>query len=54
LSTKIHATVDALGDPAGFHLTPGQTHDLAGADVLCPGSTPTRRSPTRLLTPTNA
>jgi len=23
LSTKIHATVDALGNPTGFHLTPG-------------------------------
>ncbi len=34
LSTKIHATVDALGNPTGFHLTPGQVHDLAGADVL--------------------
>ena len=31
---KIHATVDALGNPTGFHLTPGQTHDLKGADVL--------------------
>jgi IS5 family transposase len=26
--------VDALGHPTGFHLTPGQAHDLAGADVL--------------------
>ncbi|MBC7238162.1 MAG: IS5 family transposase [Chloroflexi bacterium] len=34
LSTKIHATVDALGNPTGFHLTPGQAHDLQGADVL--------------------
>jgi transposase len=34
LSTKIHATVDALGNPAGFHLTPGQASDLEGADVL--------------------
>jgi transposase len=34
LSTKIHATVDALGNPTGFHLTPGQAHDLEGADVL--------------------
>ena len=34
LSTKIHATVDALGNPTGFHLTAGQVHDLAGADVL--------------------
>ncbi len=34
LSTKIHATIEALGNPTGFHLTPGQAHDLAGADVL--------------------
>ena len=34
MSTKIHATVDALGNPTGFHLTPGQAHDLEGADVL--------------------
>ena len=36
LSTKIHATVDALGNPTGFHLTPGQAHDLEGADALLP------------------
>ncbi|WP_373277978.1 IS5 family transposase [Rivihabitans pingtungensis] len=34
LSTKIHATVDALGNPTGFLLTPGQAHDLQGADAL--------------------
>ncbi len=34
LSTKIHATVDGLGNPTGFYLTPGQAHDLDGADVL--------------------
>ena len=34
MSTKIHATVDALGNPTGFHLTPGQASDLEGADVL--------------------
>ena len=34
MSTKIHATVDALGNPTRFHLTPGQAHDLEGADVL--------------------
>jgi transposase len=34
LSTKIHTLVDALGNPLGFHLTPGQTCDLDGADVL--------------------
>jgi transposase len=26
--------VDALGNPTGFHLTPGQAQDLHGADVL--------------------
>ena len=36
LSTKIHATCDALGNPTGFHLTPGQAHDLEGADALMP------------------
>jgi transposase len=36
LSTKIHALVDALGNPVAFMLTPGQAHDLAGADVLLP------------------
>ena len=34
MSTKIHATVDALGNPTGFLLTPGQAHDLEGADAL--------------------
>lgn len=34
LSTKIHATCDALGNPTSFHLTAGQDHDLEGADVL--------------------
>jgi transposase len=36
LSTKIHATVDALGNPLSFHLTPGQACDLDGADKLLP------------------
>jgi transposase len=36
LSTKIHATTDALGNPTGFHLTAGQAHDLEGADTLLP------------------
>ena len=36
LSTKIHALVDALGNPLAFLLTPGQTHDLVGADALLP------------------
>jgi len=34
ISTKIHATCDALGNPTGFYLTGGQAHDLEGADVL--------------------
>lgn len=34
MSTKIHATCDALGNPTGFYLTPGQCHDLDGADAL--------------------
>jgi transposase len=36
LSTKIHTTVDALGNPIGFHLTGGHACDLEGADVLLP------------------
>ena len=36
LSTKIHALVDALGNPLRFLLTPGQAHDLTGADALLP------------------
>jgi transposase len=36
LSTKIHALVDALGNPVAFFLTPGQAHDLEGADALLP------------------
>ena len=36
LSTKIHALVDALGNPTAFLLTAGQAHDLEGADCLLP------------------
>jgi len=36
LSTKIHALVDALGNPIDFHLTGGEPHDLVGADELLP------------------
>lgn len=36
MSTKIHATTDALGNPLSFHLTPGQACDLDGADQLLP------------------
>ena len=27
---------DALGNPTGFALSPGQAHDLDGADALLP------------------
>ncbi len=37
LSTKIHALVDALGNPLGFWLTRGEAHDLARADHFLPG-----------------
>ena len=30
--------MDALGNPTGFHLTPGQASDLEGADALLPGT----------------
>ena len=36
MSTKIHATVDALGNPTGFLLTGGEAHDLVGADHFLP------------------
>ena len=36
MSTKIHTLVDALGNPLSFFLTPGQAHDLQGADALLP------------------
>lgn len=36
MTTKIHASCDALGNPTGFHLTPGQAHDLEGAEALVP------------------
>jgi transposase len=39
LSTKIHALVDALGRPLALLLTPGQAHDLVGADALLPQMT---------------
>jgi transposase len=34
LTTKIHALVDALGNPANLKLTAGQIHDLACAQEL--------------------
>jgi Transposase DDE domain len=42
LSTKIHALVDALGNPLAFLLTVGQAHDLIGADALLPQTTSDR------------
>jgi hypothetical protein len=42
LSTKIHALVDALGNPIGFFLTGGEAHDLVGADTCCPRWRPIR------------
>lgn len=36
MSTKIHATVDALGNPTGFALSAGQASELDGADELVP------------------
>lgn len=36
MTTKIHASCDALGNPTGFLLTPRQAHDLEGADALLP------------------
>ena len=36
MSTKIHALVDALGNPLAFRLTAGQAHDLEGVDALLP------------------
>ncbi len=36
LTTKIHAGYDALENPTGFHLTPGQAHDLESSDALLP------------------
>jgi transposase len=37
LSTKIHAAVDALGNPVRFILTEGQTSDYTKADELIAG-----------------
>jgi transposase len=34
MTTKIHAVVDALGNPANLMLTAGQIHDLACAQDL--------------------
>ena len=34
MSTKIHALVDALGNPLRFILTPGQVNDITQAEKL--------------------
>lgn len=36
-STKIHVTVDSLGNPLRLHLTPGQRHDSTQAQALVEG-----------------
>src|SRR5260370_6141529 len=40
LTTKIHALVDALGNPANLMLTAGQIHDLAFAQGLIENADP--------------
>ena len=40
LTTKIHALVDALGNPVELMLTPGQAHDLACAEPLIDNADP--------------
>ena len=40
LSTKIHAAVDALGNPVRLLLTPGQASEYGQAEVLIDGFTP--------------
>ena len=37
LTTKVHATADALGNPLRFTLSPGQRHDLTQAGALLDG-----------------
>lgn len=41
-TTKIHALSDDLGRPVAFVLTPGNTHDLAGARALLTIRQPSR------------
>src|SRR6202049_657729 len=40
LTTKIHALVDALGNPVELMLTPGQDHDLTCAEPLIENADP--------------
>lgn len=36
-STKVHVTVDGLGNPLRFRLTAGQAHDITQAEALIDG-----------------
>jgi len=40
LTTKVHALVDALGNPVELMLTPGQAHDLTCAQPLLENADP--------------
>src|SRR6266851_1977234 len=40
LTTKVHALVDALGNPCSLMLTPGQVHDLTCAQPLLENADP--------------
>ena len=40
MTTKIHALVDALGNPVNLMLTPGQDHDLTCALPLLENTDP--------------
>jgi transposase len=40
LTTKVHALVDALGNPVNLMLTPGQDHDLTCAQPLLEDADP--------------
>ncbi len=40
MTTKIHALVDALGNPVDLMLTPGQAHDLVCAPSLIESADP--------------
>jgi transposase len=40
LTTKVHALVDALGNPVNLMLTPGQDHDLTCAQPLLENANP--------------
>jgi hypothetical protein len=44
LTTKVHALVDALGNPCNLMLTPAQDHDLTCAQPLLENADP-RASP---------